>query len=520
VSPGRRPRGKAAPLRARSATGRRRGRGPRPVTIPLESLTSCFQGIIPSWLFTCSRDGTPNAAILSHVDYVDPSHVALSFQFFNKSKRNISENPKAAVRMIDPDTMKAYRLRLRFVRTETEGPTFESMRLRIEAIASYSGLKGIFRLLGADIYEVMTVEPIEYEPGVKAARGAPKKVEASRVPFTMKALQEFSDRIHQAPTLDEMLDEILMTLENIFGFSHSMILLTSERPDRLELIASRGYPERGVGSEVGFGEGLIGMVAEARKPIRISGVMRYMLYASAVRRHAQERGLCPDERRIPLPGLPDPEFQIGIPLLARNELIGVLCIETDCPYRFHEEDRAYLEVMGGYLAIAIQNALLRERTEEVEEANVARGEVAGGGAGAMAGGSAVPAGDPATHLSGTAGLPPAGEPPKRCLQVEYYPADECVLVEGEYLIGGLPAKILRKLLHEHATMGSVEFTNRRLRLDKTLQLPEFKDNLESRLILLRRRLEERCPEIRLVRSGRGRFRMELRREVLLTERTS
>jgi hypothetical protein len=489
------------PARRRAVAKSTRGRRPR-APVPLESLTSCFQGIIPSWLYTCSRDGTPNAAILSHVDYVDPSHVALSFQFFNKSKRNISENPNAVVRLIDPDTMRAYRLRLRFVRTETEGPTFDSMRLRIEAIASYSGLKGIFRLLGADIYEVLSAEPIEYEPGVPAVRLPSKKPEASRLPFTMKALQEFSDRIHQAPTLDGMLDEILMTLENIFGFRHSMILLASERPDRLELIASRGYPERGVGSEVGFGEGLVGMVAEARKPIRISGMMRYMLYASAVRRHAQERGLCPEDRRIPLPGLADPEFQIGIPLLARGELMGVLCIETDRPYRFHEEDRAYLEVMGGYLAFAIQNALLRERSEEAEDSVLGRAV-------------ATP---PAAGATPSAERAAAPRPGMARVEVEYYSTDECVLVDGEYLIRGLPAKILRKLLHEHATAGSVEFTNRRLRLDKTLQLPEFKDNLESRLILLRRRLEERCPDIRIVPSGRGRFRLELGTEVVLKER--
>ena len=79
----------------------------------LESLATCFQGLLPAQLFTCSKLGIPNAAYLSHVDYVDSSHVALSFQFFNKSRRNIAENPQALVMVTDPDTAQGWQLRLR-----------------------------------------------------------------------------------------------------------------------------------------------------------------------------------------------------------------------------------------------------------------------------------------------------------------------------------------------------------------------------------------------------------------------
>jgi len=102
------------------------------MSLGLEQLTPCFQGILPAQLFTCSLDGIPNAAYLSHVEYVDGDHVALSFQFFNKSRRNVAENPNALVLVPDPDTGQGWLLRLRFVRSETEGALFDRMALRIE----------------------------------------------------------------------------------------------------------------------------------------------------------------------------------------------------------------------------------------------------------------------------------------------------------------------------------------------------------------------------------------------------
>jgi len=461
------------------------------MSLALDSLTSCFQGLVPATLHTCSRDGVPNVALLSHVDYVDPTHVALSFQFFNKSHQNIAENPQALVRVFDPDTMQGYALRLRYERSESSGALFEAMSLRIEAIASHSGLKGIFRLLAADIYEVLSVEAVVDEPGAIAGPAS----NASRVSderFTLRSLQEISGRLNRARSLDALLESMLAAIEDLFGFNHSMVLMPGEQPDRLVTIASRGYAENGAGAEVGFGEGIVGMVAEARAPIRIAGLMRELLYAHAVAQRAKAEGLCPgdDDRRIPLPGLIMPESQLGLPLLVRDELVGVLCIESEIPYRFHEQDRAYFEVLASYVAMAIQNMLLQEREEIPDEA--ARG--------------AVPA-DP----------PPAAAALARH-EVTFYRSDECILVDGEYLIRSLPARLLWKILTTHSVEGRREFTNRELRLDKTLRLPEIKDNLESRLLLLRRRLEQKSPRIRLSPTGRGRFALDLECELALVER--
>ena len=125
---------------------------------------------IPAGMATCSAAGIPNMTVVSQVYYVDPQHVAVSFQFFNKTVRNIRENPMAEVAVHDPFGQVDWILGLQFVRSEKEGPIFEAMDIQIEAIASATGMSGIFKLMAADIYKVRSCRRIEY--GGRAAETA------------------------------------------------------------------------------------------------------------------------------------------------------------------------------------------------------------------------------------------------------------------------------------------------------------------------------------------------------------
>jgi hypothetical protein len=114
--------------------------------------------------------------------------------------------------------------------------------------------------------------------------------------------------------------------------------------------------------------------------------------------------------------------------------------------------------------------------------------------------------------------PPAAAPPAAAhgrAVLKHYESDDSIFIEDVYVIKGVAGRILWKLARSFVEEGRRDFTNKQIRLDATLQLPDIKDNLEARLILLRRRLEERCDFLRLARTGRGRLQLQAERRLVL-----
>ncbi len=123
-----------------------------------EELEKALQGVFPSSLATCSAEGEPNVIYVAQVYFVDDEHVALSFQFFNKTAKNIRENLKTSVQVLHPDTGEEWRLDLEYDHSETEGFLFDTMSMQLEAMASDVGMGDIFELKAADVYKVISIE--------------------------------------------------------------------------------------------------------------------------------------------------------------------------------------------------------------------------------------------------------------------------------------------------------------------------------------------------------------------------
>jgi adenylate cyclase len=433
--------------------------------IRLSDIRDSFEGVIPSVIATTGADGMPNISYLSHVHYLDERHVALSNQFFSKTAANVRHHGVATVMVVDGRTGQQHILDLHFLRSVVGGEQFERVASHLAVMSVSQGMGDVMKLRSLDIYEVEDCRPVV----PVASLAGPEETEPPR--DRLYAAGQLCAAIAEQGDAEAMFDCALEGLQAQFGFANAVVLVPDEEGRKLSTIASRGYPAFGFGSEATVGEGTIGMAAAMRRPLRISDMRRGQRYASAVRAEIMRSG--PDH--IPLPSLAQPRSQMAVPMLSRGRLLGVLFVESEENFAFSHRDEEALALVASQLATSL---LLAERDRSDSRAP-----------------------SPANHQ-------PSPAQAARRIRVRYFPLDGSVFVDGEYVIRGLPGRLLQHFLSAFLETGRTDFSNREIRRDRSLQLPDFKDNLETRLILLRRRLEERGGPIRLSRPERGQIRLE------------
>ncbi|MGD1993904.1 MAG: GAF domain-containing protein, partial [Anaerolineae bacterium] len=161
-----------------------------------------------------------------------------------------------------------------------------------------------------------------------------------------EALGETSRVVNSSLRQDEVLPRILDQLAQVVDYDSSFVLL--DTGDRFEVVAARGFEDPSMALETSFtpqlGD-LFSKLAQERRPVVIEDV------------HLDQRW-----HAHPL----DEEIRgwIGAPLLVRDEIIGILAVDSQEPGAYTPEDGELVFTFASHVAVALENARLYEAERE------------------------------------------------------------------------------------------------------------------------------------------------------------
>ena len=170
----------------------------------------------------------------------------------------------------------------------------------------------------------------------------------------LAVLQQATQMILSSMDLDTVLHQILLIMRNYFGASKCAVYLVDTTTNELFCRAQNGYDSEIMERRLRIGnEGIPGWVAHNRTPLYV-----------------------PDVSKEPLhPGSDDSvRSELALPLLVREQTVGVLDLVSDKVAAFPGETVGLLSVFAGQAAIALENARLysteRRRMRQIELINL------------------------------------------------------------------------------------------------------------------------------------------------------
>jgi len=146
---------------------------------------------------------------------------------------------------------------------------------------------------------------------------------------------------------DEMLRMVIDRTTSVMGAEVASLYLVERREGRLRLAATNGLNPRGIGrATLRIGEGITGWVANAHVPLFVRDV------------HDDPRW-----KRVPAVDVDRFTSMLSVPLVMRDEVIGVLNVQTVEPREFDRAEMDFLQTIANQLAGIIDKARLHRDAE-------------------------------------------------------------------------------------------------------------------------------------------------------------
>ncbi len=158
---------------------------------------------------------------------------------------------------------------------------------------------------------------------------------------------EITQEIAAATDLDELFQRVVTLIKERFDYYHTQLFRLEPAQDAVMLITGYGDVGRkmlAAGHCLRLGQGIIGAAAATGHSVLVSDVTQSADWQ-------------------PNPLLPDTQCELAVPIKLRDQVLGILDVQSDQVNALTEDDRLLLEGLCGPMASVMESTRLLERTE-------------------------------------------------------------------------------------------------------------------------------------------------------------
>ncbi|MDP2968880.1 MAG: GAF and ANTAR domain-containing protein [Deltaproteobacteria bacterium] len=167
----------------------------------------------------------------------------------------------------------------------------------------------------------------------------------------IKAMTEISKAISSDRYLDDILKLIVTVTANVMDSKICSLWILDDKEKALKIRATQTMSEEYLKERsLKLGEGVVGYVAQTKKPLAILDVLKEPRY--------KEKELARKESLVSM---------LSVPLAVKDKVIGVINCYTSYPHQFTETEQDILAAVASQAAICIESTELMVKTKVIQE---------------------------------------------------------------------------------------------------------------------------------------------------------